>query len=925
MSAYDPQYQESDIIDEIVQSMSARDKVAQLLIVGFEGPEAEGEASEFISEHAVGGVYLSRELCNINNGPAYDPEHCGFSADSDVDTPAQVSRLTEGLQAVSCTATEGSAGGTEYCLPLFVAVDHEGDDRSLTRLLNGFTPIPSNMAIGATFDPQEAETVGCIVGRELAAVGVNMLLGPTLDVLDSPRSGGPGDQGIRTFGGDPQWVAEMAASYVQGLHECGEGRVAAVVKHFPGHGRSTRGVDYEDIPVIVGKPLEELADEDLAPFRAVTQGDVGDTGVTDAMMNSHLSYPEVPGCDAQTPVTFSPTCMESFTGLEDFASWRADGGLTLADDLAAGAVVAYAQQKFGTYLQAVIVEEALMAGNDVLPLIRPWQWQDVPPTLDYLVSRYEADAQVRARVDDAVRRVLELKYRLYSGLTPLLVTSGTDDQADVGSAEYLAAVSSLAAKSVTFIRPDTAEEFRQTVGAPSVGERILFVECWDDPYCAPPGPADAEGYPPLWPSGKLASLAEEMFPGRVSPETMRTISFSQLGEVLRGDADEELKGGVEDADWIVFAFLERDPANFPASEVLKDFLGRGPALFDLRAKNVVVFAYNSPYHLDAGELRNVDLFVALYTKIEPALRVSLRLLFHDPTILREIGAGRLPVDYIYGDLALYDLSEQVKPDPSQTIGLAIEPDPPSPGEEFAVALAGPLLARNGHRVANGTSVRFSLVLPGGETREVEAVTTDGVAQAELTSPVAGDIAVRVSSGSTEWSTDPIAIPDRAETPAEGDDESATPVAFIASVAGAAALAVAVVLAGFVLYRRRSRAVPAGMAADTPGAAQSPIEPPAGAELRVDTETHRVLVRDAEIQPPLSREQFELLAYLFENAGRLCTRDEIIDRVWPGIDAAGVSDRAVDSLVHRIRERLRSAGASKDFIVTVRGQGFRLEL
>lgn len=48
-------------------------------------------------------------------------------------------------------------------------------------------------------------------------------------------------------------------------------------------------------------------------------------------------------------------------------------------------------------------------------------------------------------------------------------------------------------------------------------------------------------------------------------------------------------------------------------------------------------------------------------------------------------------------------------------------------------------------------------------------------------------------------------------------------------------------------------------------------------------------------------------------------------LWPDIDAADVSDQAADSLVHPIRERLRSASASKDFIATVKGQGFRLEL
>ena len=85
------------------------------------------------------------------------------------------------------------------------------------------------------------------------------------------------------------------------------------------------------------------------------------------------------------------------------------------------------------------------------------------------------------------------------------------------------------------------------------------------------------------------------------------------------------------------------------------------------------------------------------------------------------------------------------------------------------------------------------------------------------------------------------------------------------------------------------------------------------------------MRGREVTPSLSREQYELLAHLFEKAGRLCTREEIIGRVWPGVEAAGVSEEAVDSLVHRVRERLRAAGATRELIVTVRGQGFRLDL
>ena len=96
----------------------------------------------FIDAHQLGGVFLSRETCNIDNGTVHDPEHCGFPPDPNPDTPAQVAGLTNELQKAACDATGGSIDGTPYCLPLFVSIDHEGDDRPSTRLLNRFTPIP---------------------------------------------------------------------------------------------------------------------------------------------------------------------------------------------------------------------------------------------------------------------------------------------------------------------------------------------------------------------------------------------------------------------------------------------------------------------------------------------------------------------------------------------------------------------------------------------------------------------------------------------------------------------------------------------------------------------------------------------------------------------------------------------------------------
>jgi DNA-binding response OmpR family regulator len=149
------------------------------------------------------------------------------------------------------------------------------------------------------------------------------------------------------------------------------------------------------------------------------------------------------------------------------------------------------------------------------------------------------------------------------------------------------------------------------------------------------------------------------------------------------------------------------------------------------------------------------------------------------------------------------------------------------------------------------------------------------------------------------------------------------VSLITAAVVAAALGVGLVL--YVGRRRRglARATVGPVTRVRPGGQDSPV--PAEEELRLDVATHRLFVRGREVMPPLSREQYELLAHLYEKAGKLCSREEIIRRVWPEVQVAGVSEEAVDSLVHRVRERLRAAGASKELIVTVRGQGFRLDL
>ncbi len=95
-------------------------------------------------------------------------------------------------------------------------------------------------------------------------------------------------------------------------------------------------------------------------------------------------------------------------------------------------------------------------------------------------------------------------------------------------------------------------------------------------------------------------------------------------------------------------------------------------------------------------------------------------------------------------------------------------------------------------------------------------------------------------------------------------------------------------------------------------------------LIVDNESRQVWVRGQELEPPLSTQQYRLLHLLYENAGKVVTREEIVRTVWPDSVSGGVSEQAIDALVRRLRDRLAEIDPDHQYVMTVRGHGFRLE-
>lgn len=244
------------------QRMTPEERVGQLFLVTFKGTDTSDKTQiyDLIANHYVGGVVLLAANDNFQAAP---------------NTLQAAYQLTTGLQQVAWDSanTQGIDPETlrplsHAYVPLFIATTQDGDGSPGDQIINGLTPLPSEMSIGATWSPDLAEKVGEAMGHELSALGINMYFGPSLDVLENPGVTPGNDLGVDVFGGDPYWVSVLGRAYISGLHAGSGNRLLAVPKHFPGRGSADRS--NEDEVATVRKSLDELKQIELAPFFAVT-------------------------------------------------------------------------------------------------------------------------------------------------------------------------------------------------------------------------------------------------------------------------------------------------------------------------------------------------------------------------------------------------------------------------------------------------------------------------------------------------------------------------------------------------------------------------------------------------------------------------------------------------------------------------------
>jgi beta-N-acetylhexosaminidase len=759
---------EDDFIQEIIARMSVEQRVGQLFMVTFAGSDVGpgSDIAQLIIQYRVGGVVLLSSNGNFSNQG---------------DTPLQVAQLANGAQRLAFTASQQATGtippGTQPLtgttpitgtlplgpgpyIPLLIALDHEGDGYPYTRLTNGFTALPNNMALGATWDETNAQAVGQIVGRELSAVGVNMLLGPSLDVLSNPRPTLKGDLGTRIFGGDPYWVGKMGQAYIRGVHEGSEGRIATVAKHFPGHGGSDRRAD-EEVST-VPKSLQELRKIELAPFFTVTAlNEDGPAAITEALMSSHIRYRGFQGNIRQLtpPISFAAE-LQDILSLPEFEPWRQAGGVMVTDALGVPAVRKYYDPQLENFPHKRVAQEAFLAGNDLLVLSQfaltdVWadQFENIKFTIEFFRDKYVSDSKFQAQVDQSLARILRLKRKLYPDLS-LEEVQVDVEQLDGNVGQGYDQVSQIAEKAVTLIYPGPEELSDRLPSPPLLGEKILIFT--DDRQAQ-----DCSDCPPFY-FIEPDALKETIFrlygpeaTGQIEPAQVRSLTFSQLKGYLRSQgpegSTEEIAPFIEEADWIIFAMLDVNLDDYPDSDAVKLFLKQ---LSDsLRNKKIVVLAYNAPYYLDTTEISKLTAYYGIYSKVPAFIDASVRALFREFTLQ---GAPPVTVQGIN-----YDLILQMEPDDNQVIeimptnafmeGTPTEETPGSIGVKVGDTLelrTGIIKDKNGHPVPDGTPVVFRFFYPA-ETLELprlETTTVSGVAEASIKLERTGQLEITATSG-----------------------------------------------------------------------------------------------------------------------------------------------------------------------------------
>jgi beta-N-acetylhexosaminidase len=381
--------------DSVLATLSLRDKAAQMVWPWVLGDYTAADdptyrrVERLVREQHLGGIIIS------------------------VGSPTEIASKLNALQQVSP-------------LPLLVGADLETGAAFRARGgyflpnaidLGGATYFPYAMGIGATRDTALAYQMGRVTAREGRALGIHIAFAPVLDVNNNPKNP---VISLRSFGENPQLVAQLGVAFVRGIQDNG---MLATGKHFPGHGDTEQNSHLE--LARVGATAARLDSVELVPFRAAVQAGVR------GIMTFHG---QLPGLDTSSlPATLNPRIMTDL--LRGRMGFR---GLLITDALDMNGVL-------GKMTMAEVTQRAVLAGNDVL--LMP---TDIPGAISAVVDGVRQGLFPESRIDESVRKLLAAKQEM--GLVRQRLTDIQAMRAVVGDSIDVATARVAAERAITLVK-----------------------------------------------------------------------------------------------------------------------------------------------------------------------------------------------------------------------------------------------------------------------------------------------------------------------------------------------------------------------------------------------------------------------------------------------------------------------------------------
>ncbi|WP_339726181.1 glycoside hydrolase family 3 protein [uncultured Paraglaciecola sp.] len=301
-------------------------------------------------------------------------------------------------QMVSLNKDLQNAASTQGHPALLIAVDQEGGRvmRLPKHLGTGFS---GNMAIGATADKHGtffATESGTIIGKELAALGINVNFAPTVDVNVNPENP---VINVRSFGEFPQQVAELGLAQASAMQAQG---VIAALKHFPGHGDTS--VDSHTGLPRVDHDLETINRVDLKPFQhAIEHGAPG------MIMTAHIQFPQLDDTEFQAKdgsSTILPATMSRKILTEHLRNKMGFKGVIVTDALNMAGIAHY-------YDQTEAVIQTFDAGADIalmpLPIRSPKDFKKLKRLIKKVAYAIQSGRLNQQEVVQSVTRIQQLR------------------------------------------------------------------------------------------------------------------------------------------------------------------------------------------------------------------------------------------------------------------------------------------------------------------------------------------------------------------------------------------------------------------------------------------------------------------------------------------------------------------------------------